>query len=88
MPINPHSWLDRIMKIADGHTLVVNEAVSGSGTTFTLAHSPVAGSLEFMMNGLTLKYGATSGGYTRSGVTITTTETWDADAVALANYLW
>lgn len=71
-----------------GKREVVGEAVDGSGTTWTLDHIPHSGTLEFFVNGVLLKSGATAAGYTRSGATITTTETYDSDAEALANYKW
>lgn len=49
-------------------TPVVGEAPAGSGTAFTLAHSPIAGSVALYRNGVRQ---STSGDYTISGANIT-----------------
>lgn len=76
----------RAMKRQLRAQFITGEVPTGSGDTFTLAHTPRTGTLQFSVNGMILTDGAISGGYTRSGVTITTTETYDADAEPLANY--
>jgi hypothetical protein len=85
MAINPHSHIDKGVQAARALRRV-GIVPTGSGTTFTLPETPISGTLEFKVNGIALKSGATAGGYTRSGVTITTTETHASDAEALANY--
>jgi hypothetical protein len=85
MPINPFSHIDKSIKA--GRALrKVGVVPTGSGNTFTLPSTPATGYLEIKMNGVTLTLGATEAGYTRSGVTITTTTTYDSDASPLANY--
>ncbi len=61
---------------------VDNEVVSGSGTTFTLANTPVAGSEHVFANGQRL-YPTTD--YTIAGAVITTILTWSAGTI-LADY--
>jgi len=58
-----------------GITFVENEIVGGSGTTFTLANTPVALSVHVYGRGQRLKLGTN---YTISGTTISTTDTWGA----------
>lgn len=85
MSINPHSFIDKGIKA--GRSLRrVGIVPAGSGSTFTLPETPIAGTLEFSVNGVILKLGASEGGYSRSGVTISTTTTYDSDATPLANY--
>ena len=52
---------------------VENEIVSGSGTAFVLANTPVDLSVHVFGRGQRLKLGTD---YTTSGVTITTTDPW------------
>jgi len=52
-----------------------NEVVSGSGTAFTLANTPVAGSVHVYLNGMRAKL---TEDYTISGTGITTTLSWSA----------
>lgn len=61
-----------------------NEIVSGSGTSWTLAATPVAGSVHVYANGQRLTPGA-GNDYTISGTTITTALSWSAGAL-LADY--
>jgi hypothetical protein len=65
-------------------TAVYNEVVSGSGTSFTLAHTPVAGSLRLYGAGQRLTSGA-GNDYTLSGAVITTVNSYSASAL-LADY--
>lgn len=65
-------------------TPVYNEAVSGSATTWTLAHTPVAGTLRLYANGQRLTEGALND-FTLSGTTITTNLSWSTGAL-LADY--
>lgn len=61
-----------------------NEVVSGSGTSWTLANTPTAGSQHVYANGQRLTPGA-GNDYTISGATITTALSWSAGAL-LADY--
>lgn len=63
-------------------TNVYNEVVSGSGTTWVLAHTPVDGSLQLYANGQRLTPGVD---YSISGANITTTDSWAAGTI-LADY--
>jgi hypothetical protein len=65
-------------------TPVINEVVSGSGTSFTLANTPVSGSLRLYGAGQRLTPGA-GNDYTISGVTITTVNSYSAGQL-LADY--
>jgi hypothetical protein len=56
---------------------VVGETPTGSGTSWTVAHTPRSGTFELFANGLRLTEGADAGGFTRDGATITTTESYD-----------
>jgi len=71
-----------------GTRQITGETPTGSGTTFTLAHTPKSGTLEFFINGLLLKPGTGAGQYAISGRTVTTVTTYDSDAEVLANYKW
>lgn len=57
--------------IPTGSTMnfVDEEPPSGSGTTYTLAHTPLTGTLEFFVDGQLLRGGGND--YTLSGVTVT-----------------
>jgi len=59
-----------------------NEVVAGSGTSFTLANTPVAGSEHIFLNGMRAKL---TTDYTISGTGITTTLSWSAGDV-IADY--
>ncbi len=62
-----------------GNNFVYNEIVAGSGTTFTLAHNPVAGLYSIYAQGqLLLPLGVD---YTISGAVITTVNTWVASDI-------
>jgi len=65
-------------------TPVINEVVSGSGTAFTLAHTPVVGSVKLFGAGARLTPGA-GNDYTISGATITTVNSYSAGQL-LADY--
>jgi hypothetical protein len=84
---NPHSIMGHAIQNQRSRR-AVNEVPTGTGTTFTLAHTPVSGSVDFKVNGLTLKSGSGAGTYSRSGAVITTATTYDIDAEVLANYEW
>lgn len=60
-------------------TPVYDEAVSGSGTSFTLAHTPVSGTLRLYGSGQRLVPGG--GDYTLSGATITTINSYSAGQI-------
>lgn len=69
-----------ISSTAGGATYVENEVVSGSGTTFTLANTPVALSVHIFIRGQRAKL---TTDYSISGTTITTVDTLIAgDVVA------
>jgi len=68
--------------IDEGEGFIYNEIVSGSGTSFTLAHTPISGTQELYGNGQRL-YPITD--YTISGASITTVNSWLA-AQILADY--
>ncbi len=63
-------------------TAVFNEVVSGSGTTFTLAHTPLAGTLLLYANGQRL---TPTTDYSLAVATITTVTSW-ATGTVLADY--
>lgn len=65
-------------------TFVENEIVSGSGTTFTLANTPIALSVHVFANGQRLTLGA-GNDYTISGSVITTANSWSAGSI-VADY--
>jgi len=65
-------------------TPVVNEVVSGSGTSWTLANTPVAGSVKLFGAGQRLTPGA-GNDYTISGANITTVNSYSAGQL-LADY--
>ena len=67
-----------------GGSFVDNEIVSGSGTSWTLAHTPTSGSQHIYANGQRLIPGG-GNDYTISGATVTTTFSWSAGTV-LADY--
>jgi hypothetical protein len=54
------------------NTGVYNEVVSGTGTTFTLAHTPVSGTLRVYVRGQRI---LPTSGYTLTGAIITTVDT-------------
>jgi hypothetical protein len=60
-------------------TAVYDEAVSGSGTSFTLAHTPVSGTLRLYGSGQRLTGGAVD--YTLSVATITTINSYSAGQI-------
>jgi hypothetical protein len=63
---------------------VENEVVSGSGTSWTLANTPVAGSVKLWGAGIRLTPGA-GNDYTISGATITTASSYSTGAL-IADY--
>lgn len=73
-----------LVDLAGGASFVDNEVVSGSGTSWTLAHTPTSGSQHIYANGQRLTPGAGLD-YTISGATITTALSWSAGAL-LADY--
>lgn len=60
-----------------------NEIVTGSGTSFTLAHTPIAGSQSIYGEGQLLEAGGVD--YTISGTNLTMINPWNAGQI-LANY--
>jgi hypothetical protein len=65
-------------------TPVINEVVAGSGTTFTLANTPITGSVKLFGAGARLTPGG-GNDYTISGATITTVNSYSAGQL-LADY--
>lgn len=65
-----------------GNNFTYNEIVSGSGTSFTLAHTPVSGLLAVYGQGQRL---SPTADYTISGAVITTTNSWGAGQI-LSDY--
>lgn len=65
-------------------TAVYSEAVSGSGTSWTLAHTPTTGTLQLYGNGQRLTL---TNDYTLSGTTITTTNSFSSGTL-LADYTY
>lgn len=61
-----------------GGTPVYNEVVSGSGTSFTLANTPTAGSVRLYAQGQRL---VPTTNYSISGANITTTDSWSVGAL-------
>lgn len=67
-------------------TTIYNEVVSGSGTSWTLAHTPTVGSVALYGNGQRLTEGA-GNDYTISGASITTTNSFTSGTI-LADYTY
>ncbi len=65
-------------------TSVYGEVVAGSGTSWTLTHTPDSNTLRLFANGQRL---AVTTDYTIVGVAITTISSWDAGTL-LADYNW
>lgn len=59
-------------------TSVYNEVVSGSGTTFTLAHTPILGTVRVYANGQRL---TPTVDYSITGAVITTVSSWSAGMI-------
>ena len=74
----PHSFYNS----GSGTNFVYNEVVSGSGTTFTLAHTPIAGTQTVYGLGQLL---TPTVDYTISGINIVTTNSWLSGQI-VANY--
>lgn len=66
------------MSGGSSNTFVYNEIATGSGTSFTIAHTPVTGLYAVYANGQRL-YPTTD--FTLSGTTITTVLNWSAGAI-------
>ena len=81
-------WADpvthRLLTSTTGGNFSINEIVSGSGTTFTLANTPTAGTQQIYANGQRLTPGA-GNDYTISGAVITLATTTTAGSI-LADY--
>lgn len=71
-----------LVDISSSLAFIDNEIVSGSGTTFTLAHTPTAGS-EHIFAGRNRLYPITD--YTISGAIVTTILSWSTGDI-LADY--
>jgi hypothetical protein len=61
-------------------TFVENEVVSGSGTSWTLANTPVSGSVKIWAGGIRLTPGA-GNDYTISGTAITTAQSYSTGSL-------
>lgn len=74
-------WLVQLVTLTPGinFSYVDEEQVSGSGTSWTLANTPVAGSVKLYASGQLLTIA--SGDYTISGKTITTAQSWNAGTI-------
>lgn len=78
--------------LADGETNISDESlggtVNGTNPTFTIANTPVTGTLHVYRNGLLMRVGA-SNDYTLSGTTITfnATRIPPAGAILWAEYV-
>ena len=59
--------------------------INGSNTTYTLANTPVSGSVKLFLNGVRLYAGA-GNDYTISGTTITMASAPDTGSTLLADY--
>lgn len=64
---------------------VRDEVPSGSGTSFTLAHTPIANTLQLYRGGIRIQSGA-GNDYTRSGTTITLATALATSEILLADY--
>ena len=64
------------------HNFAISEVVGGSGTSWTLAHTPIAGTVALFANGQRL---APTTDYTISGTGITTVLSWTTGTI-LADY--
>ena len=73
-----------LIALAAGGSPIYNEIVSGTGTTWTLADTPITGTVQLYANGQRLIPGV-SNDYTISGATITTASSW-ATGTVLADY--
>lgn len=72
-------WIPFTPSGGAGNTVVYNEVVSGSATTFTLAHTPTSSAiLRVYANGQRL---IPTTDYSLSGAIITTVNSWDAGTV-------
>jgi len=61
-----------------GNNFVYNEVASGSGTSFTIAHTPITGLYAVYANGQRL---IPTVDFTLSGTTITTVSSWSSGTV-------
>lgn len=86
LPFLINSITGRLLVDSGGSTgtAVINEVVSGSGTTWTLANTPLTGTLALYANGQRL---TPTVDYSLSGATITTVLGWDAGTL-LADYMY
>lgn len=84
LPFKIDSVTGRLLIDSSTGTAVYNEAPSGSGTSWTLAHTPSTGTLMLYANGQRL---TPTTDYTISGTTITTVLSWAAGTL-LADYLY
>jgi len=82
LPLKIDSVTGRVLIDSATGTAVDNEVVSGSGTSWTLAHTPLTDTLKLYANGQRL---TPTVDYTLVGTTITTVTSW-ATGTLLADY--
>ena len=80
--VDPATGRLLVSAVISGSTQVLNEVVSGSGTSWTLAHTPNATGIALYANGQRL---APTVDYTLSVAAITTVLSWSAGTL-LADY--
>lgn len=83
--ITMNNGVKTISATGSGGTKVRDEVPTGSGTTFTLAHTPLSGTLQLFRGGARQQAGAGKD-YTISGVTITLATSLASSEVLLADY--
>lgn len=71
-------WIPYTPSGGGGNTPVYNEVVDGSGTSWTLAHTPATGTLRVYANGQRL---TETTDYSISGTTITTVLSWSLGTI-------
>lgn len=72
-----------VSSASSGGTVVLNEVVSGSGTSWTLANTPNSAGIQLYANGQRL---TPTVDYTLTGANITTVLSWSAGTL-LADYI-
>lgn len=83
LPFKIDSVTGRVL-VDSSVTAVYNEVVSGSGTAWTLANTPTAGTVRLFANGQRL---TPTVDYTISSAAITTVLSWTAGTI-LADYIY
>lgn len=77
----------KTISVSSSSTNVRDEVPSGSGTAFTLAHTPVSGTLQLFRGGARQQVGAGKD-YTISGASITLANTLNVSEILLADYAY